>query len=95
MSCKHPILKKEFQSENERDTVGFNRTENKVEIKHLGNLLNGSMGSKDFINKKSGHSYTYTHLNDADSDKFSEKDNSFYVKPQKLAKFRHSKSPSK
>jgi hypothetical protein len=61
----------------------------------LANLLGNSIGSKELASKKSGHSYTYTHLND-DSDKFSEADGSFFVKPQqKVAKFRHSKSPSK
>lgn len=46
-------------------------------------------------NKKPGHSHTYTHLNDIDSDKLSEIDNSFSMKLKKPTKFRHSKSPSK
>lgn len=95
MSCKYPVLRKEFQSENERDSAGFKRTHDKLEIKHLANLLTGSVGSKEFAAKKSGHSYTYTHLND-DSDKFSEAEGSFTIKQQqKINKIHHSKSPSK
>jgi hypothetical protein len=46
LSCKYPVLKKEFQSENERDTAAFNRTSDKAEIKHLAGLLGASVGSR-------------------------------------------------
>jgi len=57
-------------------------------------LLNNSIGIKELVSKKSGHSHTFTHLNDAEFDKFSEMENSISIKP-KATKFRHSKSPSK
>lgn len=95
MSFKYPVLKKEVQSENERENSSYNKSHSKIQTKQLQHFLNGSAGTYEQLNKKSGHSYTYTHLNDLDSDKLSEIDNSYLPKQQKITKFRHSKSPSK
>lgn len=86
-----------MSKQNDRQSEHISNTMLKINnyTKNLSSMLNGTRSNKESLNKKSGHSHTFTHLNNPDSDKFSEIDSSFYNKPTKITKFRHSKSPSK
>lgn len=53
------------------------------------------MGNRDIVNKKNGHNHTYTHLNDLNSDKYSEVQSNISTKDAKISRLRHSKSPNK
>ncbi len=63
-------------------------------MKNINNLFNATQGYKEIPLKKAGHSHTYTHLNDKNSDKYSEIEHSFDHIPS-VVKIRHSKSPSR
>ena len=93
MSMKVPLNKKEIQSDYDKDS-SFNKSQGRIQIKHLSNLFNGTIKMKEY-SKKNGHSHTYTHLNDLESDQYSEIDSNFSVKNQKVHRVRHSKSPTK
>ena len=69
MSMKVPYSKKEIQSDYDKDS-NFNKSQGRIQIKHLSNLFNGTIKMKEY-SKKNGHSHTYTHLNDLESDKYS------------------------
>lgn len=107
MSLKLPVAKKERQVEKDRDSVS-NKSQGRIQIKHLTDLIAGSMGPQgggsqvggsqmwqETQFKKNGHSHTYTYLNDADSDKFSEIDSNYSMKNERASKGRHSNSPGK
>lgn len=66
---KYPLLKKNFQSENEKG-YEYNKSYNKIVPKIAGNYLNSSLRSNELqgAKKGQGHSHTFTNL-EVDSDK--------------------------
>ena len=63
MSMKMALVNKDRLSEVDRESA-FNKSQGRLQIKHLSNLLAGSLGTKEAQVKKNGHAHTYTYLND-------------------------------
>jgi hypothetical protein len=66
-----------------------------LQNKHLGTLFGGTLGNRDIVNKKNGHNYTYTHMDDQNSDKYSEVQSNISTKEPKINRVRQSRSPNK
>jgi len=68
---------------------------NKLRTKYLASLLGSFVVNREIFNKKNGHNHTYTHLNNRNSDKYSEVQSNISTKEPKMNRLRQSKSPNK